>query len=121
MVRGSEGIASAVEFYHKGVGLDVIRVTDEWAELSTGVAGVTLNLQATNTEAHLSVGYSPWITFQVTKMQERISACAQAGAHLDGPIQYPAHGTVAMLRTPDNHLIGLFEPSQGSSADHDLK
>ena len=123
MVRGSEGVASAVEFYHKAIGLQILRATDEWAELSSGVPGVTLTLQATQIEAQLSVGYSPWITFQVDNMNDKVAACAQAGAHLDGPIQYPAHGSVAMLRTPDNHMIGLYQPSLGSSphSEPDLK
>ena len=109
-VRGTEGIHAAVEFYHRAVGLPVLRVTDEWAELSAG-PGVTLNLQATSEESQLSVSYSPWITFEVNDMSQRIAACCQAGAHLDGPIQYPAHGSVAVLRTPDNHMIGLYQPA----------
>ena len=111
MVRGPEGLASAVEFYHKAVGLPVLRVTDDWAELSAGHQ-ITLTLQAVQyQEAHLSTAYSPWITFQIDSMEERIAACVQAGAHLDGPIQYPAHGSVAVLRTPDHHMIGLYEPT----------
>jgi catechol 2,3-dioxygenase-like lactoylglutathione lyase family enzyme len=124
MVRGQAGLASAVEFYHLGLGLPVLRFTDEWAELlavptshhhrhdsSAAEAAVTLALQATNIEAQLSIGYSPWITFEVTNMEERIAACTQAGAHLDGPLQHQAHGTVALLRTPDNHMIGLYQPA----------
>lgn len=120
MVRGSEGIASAVNFYHTVLGLQVHRVTDDWAELSSGnttaVGGsnVTLSLQAVHSnESQLSVGYSPWITFDVAEMDQTIAAAVQAGAHLDGPIQYPAHGKIAMLRSPDNHMIGLYEPLGG--------
>lgn len=109
MVRGSEGITSAVDFYHKAVGLSVLRVTDEWAEMSAG-NGVILSLKAVSDESQLSFGYSPWITFEVDNLSQRIATCAQAGAHLDGPIQYPAHGSVAVMRTPDNHMIGLYQP-----------
>jgi predicted enzyme related to lactoylglutathione lyase len=116
MVRGTEGITTAVNFYHKAMGLRVLRVTDDWAELSSHSTmnnGITLSLQAMNTanEAQLCMGYSPWITFTISNMDETISACVQAGAHLDGPIQYPAHGRVALLRSPDNHMIGLYEPA----------
>ena len=121
MVRGSEGIASAVHFYHSVLGLQVHRVTDDWAELSSSSDGtgdansVTLSLQAVHSnESQLSIGYSPWITFEVAAMDQTVSAAVQAGAHLDGPIQYPAHGKVAMLRSPDNHMIGLYEPSVGA-------
>ena len=110
-VRGSEGIASAVTFYHEAIGLPVLRVTDEWAELSAG-DNVILNLKAVSDESQMSTGYSPWLTFEVDNMPQRIAACCQAGAHLDGPIQYPAHGSVAVLRTPDNHMIGLFQPKK---------
>jgi predicted enzyme related to lactoylglutathione lyase len=116
MVRGTEGIHSAVNFYHKAIGLHVLRVTDVWAELSTSTNqnnGITLSIQAASiaNEAQLCVGYSPWITFTVSQMDTTIASCVQMGAHLDGPIQYPAHGKVALLRSPDNHMIGLYEPA----------
>ena len=124
MVRGSEGLASAVHFYHSVLGLQVHRVTDDWAELSSSSStnsnhdgsAVTLSLQAVHSnESQLSIGYSPWITFEVAAMDQAVTAAVQAGAHLDGPIQYPAHGKVAMLRTPDNHMIGLYEPAVGAA------
>jgi len=117
MVRGSEGIARAVNFYHQALGLQVYRVTDDWAELGS-TNDITLSLQAVHSnEAQLSTGYSPWITFEVDEMDPTVAAAVQAGAHLDGPIQYPAHGKVAMLRSPDNHMIGLYEPAVQRNAD----
>jgi hypothetical protein len=133
-VRGSEGVASAVEFYHKCIGLQVWRVTDDWAELVTPIATnnkptsnkntdnmnvddigrIIINIQAVHTtESQLSVGYSPIITFQVDHgtMDSTITSCVQSGAHLDGPIQYPAYGKVAALRSPQGHMIGLYEPN----------
>lgn len=118
MVRGAQGLASATEFYHRAIGLPVLRATDEWAELAAA-PHVTLHLLATNDhsgEAPLSTGYSPLLTFEVTNMDERIAACAQAGGHLDGPIQYPAHGKVAALRTPHGHMVGLYEPAVATAA-----
>jgi predicted enzyme related to lactoylglutathione lyase len=112
MVRGAEGVAKAVNFYHAAVGLQVLRVTDDWAELTAGANGLTLTLQAVDTEPQLSTGYSPVLTFEIDNMDETIAACAQAGGHLDGPIQYPAHGKVAALRAPDGHMIGLYEPAR---------
>mmetsp|Transcript_7214 Transcript_7214/g.9372 ORF Transcript_7214/g.9372 Transcript_7214/m.9372 type:complete len:143 (+) Transcript_7214:42-470(+) len=118
MIRGgSAGVASAANFYENAVGLSILRATDDWAELTDG-QGVRLHLQATMTESQLSTGYSPLLTFSVTDMDRRVAACAQAGGHLDGPIQYPAHGKVAALRTPDGHMIGLYEPNEiGLSAE----
>ena len=123
MVRGSEGIASAVHFYSQAIGLQVNRVTDDWAELSSSSSssnnnsGVTLSLQAVHSshEAQLSTGYSPWITFEVAAMDPAVARAIQAGAHLDGPIQYPAHGKVAVLRSPDHHMIGLYEPATAAT------
>lgn len=103
-------MAKAVDFYHSGLGLSLLRHSDEWAELSCGRA-FTLNLQAVSNESQLSNGYSPMLSFEVADMDTTISKCAQLGAHLDGPIQYPAHGKVAAMRTPDGHMIGLYEPS----------
>lgn len=110
MVRGSEGVSRAVDFYHNALGLAVVRHTDEWAELTCGKA-FSLNLQAVTSEAQLCTSYSPLLTFEVDNMDSIIAKCAQMGAHLDGPIQYPAHGKVASLRSPDGHMIGIYEPA----------
>jgi predicted enzyme related to lactoylglutathione lyase len=117
MVRQGEGLAKAMEFYHEGLGLSVVRATDDWCELASaehgngGGAGVAISLQAVTSEAQLSKGYSPLLNFEVQDMDTTIAKCVQLGGHLDGPIQYPAHGKVAALRTPDDHMIGLYEPS----------
>lgn len=119
---------SSVNFYHHALGLPIIRVTDEWAELSTtsnyheNPNGVVLSLQAVSVgqESQLCVGYSPWITFTVSNLDSTITSCVQLGAHLDGPIQYPAHGKIALLRAPvnDNHMIGLYEPNITSQSNN---
>lgn len=114
----------SVDFYHGALGLTVTRVTDDWAELRCGtMAGgstgsssqddtVSISLQAVHSEPQLSTGYSPIISFEVDDMDSVIAKCAMNGGHLDGPIQYPAHGKVAALRTPDGHMIGLYEPAR---------
>ena len=110
-VRGSTGLANAVQFYGESIGLPVLRVTDDWAELDAG-NHLTLHLLKSEKEGELSTGYSPMVTFEIDDMDATIASCAQAGAHLDGPIQYPAHGKVAALRAPDGHMIGLYEPTR---------
>ena len=108
MVRGAQGLMSATEFYSKAVGLSLMRGTEEWTELTDG--SIRLHLMATVTESQLGTGNSPMLTFTVQDMDQRVAACVQAGAHLDGSIQYPAHGKVAAMRTPDGTMIGLYEP-----------
>ncbi|KAL9180088.1 hypothetical protein ACHAXT_008058 [Thalassiosira profunda] len=125
MVRGPNGVASAVNFYQNGLGMAVVRHTDEWAELACP-AGASSNVAtppdtgnpnpADNTNFHLSIqasgaGYSPFLNFDVDDMDMTVARCVQMGANLDGPIQYPAHGKVAALRAPDGHMIGLYEPT----------
>mmetsp|Transcript_16382 Transcript_16382/g.23224 ORF Transcript_16382/g.23224 Transcript_16382/m.23224 type:complete len:146 (-) Transcript_16382:46-483(-) len=130
MVRGSNGVAAAVNFYQNGLGMNIVRHTDEWAELQCPVGqsssplsdtsnaeqpqtnnNFNLTIQACESEALLGVGYSPFLNFDVDDMDMTVARCVQMGAHLDGPIQYPAHGKVAALRSPDGHMIGLYEPS----------
>lgn len=126
MVRGPEGVANAVNFYTNALSLHVIRHTDEFAELTCGISGASndgsttspsttqqfrLSIKAVGSEAQLSHGYSPILSFDVDDLDSVIARCAQMGAHLDGPIQYPAHGKLAALRSPDGHMIGLYEPS----------
>lgn len=123
MVRGQEGLANAVNFYHQAIGLSVVRVTDDWAELTsaassaaagttpTPAATTTLNLRAVASESQVSTGYSPVVTFEVGDMDSAVASCVQHGGHLDGPIQYEAHGKIAALRSPDGHMLGLYEPT----------
>jgi catechol 2,3-dioxygenase-like lactoylglutathione lyase family enzyme len=134
MVRGSNGVAAAVNFYQNGLGMNIVRHTDEWAELQCPVGqssssslspslpdiasaspqtsdNFNLTIQACESEALLGVGYSPFLNFDVDDMDMTVARCVQMGAHLDGPIQYPAHGKIAALRSPDGHMIGLYEPS----------
>mmetsp|Transcript_15868 Transcript_15868/g.29952 ORF Transcript_15868/g.29952 Transcript_15868/m.29952 type:complete len:148 (-) Transcript_15868:106-549(-) len=128
MVRGSQGVAQSVNFYQSALGMTVLRHTDDWAELvcgmassasadtdptTTAAANFRLSIKSVESEAHLSVGYSPFLSFDVDDMDQTVARCAQMGAHLDGPIQYPAHGKVATIRAPDGHMIGLYEPGIG--------
>eukprot|EP00559_Dactyliosolen_fragilissimus_P006407 CAMPEP_0184858048 /NCGR_PEP_ID=MMETSP0580-20130426/3163_1 /TAXON_ID=1118495 /ORGANISM="Dactyliosolen fragilissimus" /LENGTH=145 /DNA_ID=CAMNT_0027353967 /DNA_START=59 /DNA_END=496 /DNA_ORIENTATION=+ len=130
MVRGATGVAQSVNFYQNALGFEVTRHTDEWAELicpissgegshvtarstdaSQSRATFKLNIKAVESEAQLSYGYTPFLNFETEDMDSAVAKCAQMGAHLDGPIQYPAHGKVAVLRAPDGHMIGLYEPN----------
>ena len=47
-------------------------------------------------------------------MDKTIYKLLEMGAILDGPIKYPSHGKVAALRSPDGHMIGLFEENQSN-------
>mmetsp|Transcript_4065 Transcript_4065/g.8495 ORF Transcript_4065/g.8495 Transcript_4065/m.8495 type:complete len:134 (+) Transcript_4065:26-427(+) len=112
MVRGIPIPQSSINFYASGIGLRLHCKTEEWADLYTTDGNFRLTLRAVDSsESHLSTGYSPLLSFDIENMDSTISRCVQLGAHLDGPIQYPAHGKVAAIRTPDGHMIGLYEPA----------
>ena len=82
MVRGSNGVAAAVNFYQNGLGMAVVRHTDNWAELTCPVGTTSkttitmaqdvsepinfhLSIQACESEAQLGVGYSPFLSLDV--------------------------------------------------------
>lgn len=118
MVRSGQGLANALEFYSTGLGLQVVRATDEWADLRTTSGNpqhqqqsLSISLRAVTSEAQVTTGYSPLLQFQVDNMDDVIAKCVQLGGNLDGPIQYPAHGKIAALRSPDGHMIGIYEPA----------
>lgn len=69
-----------------------------------------LVMQAPNA-ASLAAGYTPILNFDVEDMDLSITNALTLGASLDGPIKYPAYGKVAAIRSPDGHMIGLFEPA----------
>jgi hypothetical protein len=131
-VRGHEGVQKAVEFYQQGIGLNVLRHTESWAELacpvsaeslsgnaegtslmpqpniqnnglqSSALSAFRLNIKAVDGEAQLGTGYSPFLSFDILDMDTTVARCAQMGAHLDGPIQYPAHGKVRSSSAGDH-------------------
>jgi predicted enzyme related to lactoylglutathione lyase len=114
LVRGGpDGVQSTVQFYHDVLQLPVVRRTEEWAELAVHPL-LTLHIQAESSEASLCTGYAPLLCFQVHDLDAKIAAALTwngSPAMLDGPIQYPAHGKVAVLRTPQGHMISLYEPN----------
>ncbi|VEU38188.1 unnamed protein product [Pseudo-nitzschia multistriata] len=125
MVRSGEGLTKALEFYTAGLGLSAVRVTDEWADLRTTPPAsprpgsdvatappLSICLRAVTSEAQVTTGYSPLLQFQVENMDQVIAKCVQLGGNLDGPIQYPAHGKIAALRSPDGHMLGIYEPAK---------
>ena len=112
MVRpGADGLLKATEFYQQGLGLTVVRATDDWTEMVDDGHQLVISLQVVTMESQVSTGYSPILQFHTMDMDTTIAKCVQLGGHLDGPIQYPAHGKVAALRTPEGHMIGLYEPA----------
>jgi hypothetical protein len=71
-------------------------------------------------EAQCSPGYSPFLTFQVDDMDSAIPRLLGLGAVLDGAVIYNAYGKTAAVRTPDGHMLGLYElaglPDDGDTA-----
>jgi catechol 2,3-dioxygenase-like lactoylglutathione lyase family enzyme len=100
-------VERGVEFYSNGLGLPIRVHTEQYAELSLGPSVPPLALLQRETEAALSVGYSPFLHFTVDDVDEAVKALVLRGASLDGPVKHPARGKVASLRAPDGHMIGL--------------
>ena len=115
LCRGASGLASSVNFFQNGLGLTVLRHTDDWAELvdrnSSDGNCFRINLKAVESEAQLSTGYNQILQFEVTDLDSTVTRCVQLGAQLDGPIIYPAHGKVSTMRTNEGHMIGIYEPN----------
>lgn len=53
-------------------------------------------------------------------MDTTVPQLMQLGATLDGAIRYEAYGKVAAVRSPDGHMVGLFERA-GLLGDADMK
>ncbi|EFC50700.1 predicted protein [Naegleria gruberi] len=105
-------VPKSVKFYSEGLGMTVNHSTEHWAELQSGHMKVCLN--KVEGEASSTTGYSPFLCFDVNEMDKTIYKLLEMGAILDGPIKYPSHGKVAALRSPDGHMIGLFEENQSN-------
>lgn len=103
-------LPSSASFYSSVLSLPLLRSTASFAELRCPGSGVSLTLTASDSESTLSTGYSPFLTFTVPSLDHAVSTACQLGGELDGPVKFPAHGKVATLRTPDGHMLGLYEP-----------
>jgi catechol 2,3-dioxygenase-like lactoylglutathione lyase family enzyme len=134
---GRSPLEQATWFYQQTLGLTVWRATDEWTEfvevplsLRAVIGGPNdydhddddehVNHDTDETEpSHPSSPQQqqqqdmmlPILQFTIPDMNWTVAQGLALGADLDGPIQYPAHGKVATLRTPDGHRIGLYEPA----------
>ena len=126
-------VPAAAKFYRDGLGLVVNVCTERWAELgnaasatgatpstsgiATSAPETVIALKHVDSEAHRATGYSPILSFTVSDLDQTVNNLLRAGASLDGPILYPPRGKVAALRAPDGHMLGLFEPAEGTAAE----
>ena len=109
MLLLSRDVSLGVRFYgNEGIGLPVKFVSEEYAEFDTGSA-TSLAIQLVDREADSTTGYSPFLNFDVDDMDSLIPKLMMAGGRLDGPVKYPLTGKVATVRSPDGHMVGLFE------------
>ncbi len=111
-------VPAGVRFFGaEGLGLPVLFASDKYALLglhgpkAPEGARPSLALQQVDSEAQCSTGYSPNLTFDVADMDSVVQRLLGQGARLDGPIKYPVQGKVAAIRSPDGHMLGLFEPN----------
>ena len=100
----------AAHFYVDALGLSIKLQSETMVELDAGGLSIVLK-QAGYQASLLTTGYSPIMTFDVVDVDHAISTALTRGAMLDGPIKRPAFGKFASIRSPDGHMIGLFEPA----------
>ena len=54
-------------------------------------------------------GSTPIISLHVEDLDSCMAACMPAGAVMDGAIQYSPEGRLAVIRSPDGHMLTLLE------------
>jgi predicted enzyme related to lactoylglutathione lyase len=105
-----EDVPAAVEFYHQGLGLKVKVAAETWAELEAD--GTIIALHATTEECQ--IGGSPILSFHVMDVYTTIEDLEAMGGRLEGTVRQPPFGKVALVRTPDGHLLNLLQPVDDS-------
>ena len=131
-------VPTSAKFFTQGLGLNLARLSqDERNALLTyhtdsDLSPSTppgLSLRFSDVEAELTPGYSTLLSFTLDDLDDAVIRCVQLGAHLDGPVKHTVNGKVdshfqrdppivdlirclqaASLRTPDGHMVGLYEP-----------
>ena len=102
----------SAKFYERTLGLVIKVQTPSSVELvELGSSDIPLIIREGSSASSLIAGYTPILNFDVKNMEQSITVAMEMGAMLDGAIKYKSFGKVAALRSPDGHMIGLFEPS----------
>lgn len=108
-----ENVSASVEFYREGLGLKVNGVTETWAELEAD--GTEIALHAT-TRSYQTES-SPTLSFHVADVYTTVEDLEAMGGRLEGIVRQLSFGKVALVRTPDGHLLNLLQPVD----DHQLR
>lgn len=95
----AKDVPAAAAFYSGALGLPLTRLTERWAELDCGGGGVlavTADADGASGDPApaAAASRSPFLCFSVRDLQTVVARCLDAGAALDGPIQYPPRGAV---------------------------
>mmetsp|Transcript_5945 Transcript_5945/g.6826 ORF Transcript_5945/g.6826 Transcript_5945/m.6826 type:complete len:126 (+) Transcript_5945:131-508(+) len=106
-------LSQGIKFYgQEGIGLRVTVASDKLAEVCTGPGNAPILLKVAERESDCSTGYTPILCFDVDDVDETVKRLMEHGGVLDGPIKYPTFGKVAAVRSPDGHMISLFENNE---------
>jgi len=112
-------VAAATAFYSKALGLPTVAAVQDWALLQAGDA-VSIQLQqVSDSEAPLSVGYSPVLQLATSDFDGKVPELLMAGATLDGAIKHTTAGKVAMMRAPlavGGHMLSIVELEEDAEA-----
>ena len=102
---------TTAKFFADAIGMHVHHKGDSSIELQPNGGGPPIIVMEAQSAATLTGGYSPLLNFDIQDMDATVVNAITLGAILDGPIKYAAYGKIAALRSPDGHMIGLFEPA----------
>jgi len=104
--------AITAKFYERTLGMVIKHNTPTSVEL-VGAASpsIPLIIREGTSAASLTVGYTPILNFDVTDMDNAVTVAMEMGGMLDGAIKYKAFGKIAAVRSPDGHMLGLFQPA----------
>ena len=121
IVLYARNVSKAASFYSEGLGMRLTRTSNappismydehpEWTEAVLETPdSIPLIIHHMNQEAFYSTGCSPLLVFRVEEMENMIPRLLMRGAFMDGKIHYDVQGKMVRLRTPDGHMIALYE------------
>lgn len=115
-----DDVERAVDFYTRGIGLEVgRRFAEEWVELVGGpvpidllrrAAGTPSNPTATAAERHYHRHWTPvHLDFAVEDLDAALESAIAAGAVVEGEVRSFSWGRIARLADPFGHGLCLLE------------
>jgi predicted enzyme related to lactoylglutathione lyase len=109
-----DDVGKAVEFYREALGLSVLKVEPDWAQIKTGEQTFWIMKAPSGLKGSILRDYRRhWtpihLDFVVADIEQAVKRVIQAGGRLEGEIRRSASGALANVSDPAGNGVDLVQ------------